>query len=287
MNKVPAMMWYVGDWFKDPCVSICSPATRGIWFDALCRMHDLRRGTLTGTPDQLARALRCTVTDFHAAMRELQTTETGVVRESNGVLTLVSRRLQREQKAREDGALRFKRHYKKQSLTQIKRESNANLTPSSSSASSSASAHSALALESSKDLPPPAKAGTPKGVNRPTRFVAPSLTEVAGYMRERRWADAERMAQKFVDHYATCGWVQGKAKKPIKDWKAAVRTWENEGDGVKFEARESDAPVLGASYAGACCVCGRPGRGMVVDGRKLEAFCRECEQGVDQATGVA
>ena len=32
-------------------------------------------------------------------------------------------------------------------------------------------------------------------------------------------------AEKFVDFYTVNGWVQGKSK-PIKDWKAAVRTWE-------------------------------------------------------------
>jgi hypothetical protein len=283
--KMPYLALYTGDWLKDPCLTLCSPATRGIWIDAICAMHELRVGTLTGTPDQLARVLRCSSPDLHAAFGELKTTKAADVRECNGLVTLICRRMVHEAKARQQTVERVHQHRETQMKRKCNAPCNAVVTPLFKSVSSTA--HSALALESAKDLPPPAKAGTPKGVNRPTRFVAPSLTEVAGYMRERCWADAERMAQKFVDHYATCGWVQGKAKKPIKDWKAAVRTWENEGDGVKFEARESDAPVLGASYAGACCVCGRPGRGMVVDGRKLEPFCRECEQGVNQATGVA
>ena len=32
--------------------------------------------------------------------------------------------------------------------------------------------------------------------------------------------------QAFVDFYTANGWVQGKGQKPIRDWKACIRTWE-------------------------------------------------------------
>ena len=35
-------------------------------------------------------------------------------------------------------------------------------------------------------------------------------------------------AQSFVDFYESKGWVVGKS--PMKDWKAAVRTWEQRDD---------------------------------------------------------
>ncbi|GAA4455355.1 hypothetical protein [Novipirellula rosea] len=57
------------------------------------------------------------------------------------------------------------------------------------------------------------------------RFVPPTLDEVRAYCRERSNAiDAEQ----FVDHYTANGWCQGRGK-PIRDWKAAVRTWERNG----------------------------------------------------------
>jgi hypothetical protein len=34
-------------------------------------------------------------------------------------------------------------------------------------------------------------------------------------------------AQRFVDFYTANGWHQGRGK-PIKDWRAAVRTWERD-----------------------------------------------------------
>lgn len=53
-------------------------------------------------------------------------------------------------------------------------------------------------------------------------FVPPTVLQVAEYCDERKNnVDAET----FVNFYTANGWVQGKGK-PIKDWKAAVRTWE-------------------------------------------------------------
>ena len=53
------------------------------------------------------------------------------------------------------------------------------------------------------------------------RFSPPSVEEVEAYCRER---GNGVNAQKFVDHYAACGWMIGKNR--MKDWRAAVRTWE-------------------------------------------------------------
>lgn len=56
---------------------------------------------------------------------------------------------------------------------------------------------------------------------KPKRFVPPTPDEVKAYCRERNnRVDAER----FVDFYASKGWMVGKTK--MRDWKASVRTWE-------------------------------------------------------------
>ena len=53
------------------------------------------------------------------------------------------------------------------------------------------------------------------------RFVPPSVEEVAAYCKERNnGIDAGQ----FVDFYMAKGWRIG--KNPMKDWQAAVRTWE-------------------------------------------------------------
>ena len=53
------------------------------------------------------------------------------------------------------------------------------------------------------------------------RFKPPSVEEVQTYCKERR---NNVDAQRFVDFYEAKGWMLGKNK--MKDWKAAVRTWE-------------------------------------------------------------
>lgn len=107
MNKLPAFQFYTGDWLKDPALSMCSPATRGIWMDILCAAHELARsGQITGTPDQLARICRCTAADLIAAVNELQATGTADVRERRGVYTITNRRMRRAWLEKEDARAR-------------------------------------------------------------------------------------------------------------------------------------------------------------------------------------
>ena len=57
-----------------------------------------------------------------------------------------------------------------------------------------------------------------------TKFQKPSLDEIRLYCQERNNSvDPE----KFFNFYESKGWVVGKS--PMKDWKAAVRTWEQRG----------------------------------------------------------
>ena len=54
------------------------------------------------------------------------------------------------------------------------------------------------------------------------RFTPPTVEEVRAYCQERNnGIDPQR----FVDFYTANGWTQGRGKL-IKDWRAAVRTWE-------------------------------------------------------------
>lgn len=68
------------------------------------------------------------------------------------------------------------------------------------------------------------KEGTPRA--RAQRFLPPAVDEVAAYCRER----GNRVnAQAFVDFYTSKGWKVG--GQPMRDWKAAVRTWEQRDSG--------------------------------------------------------
>lgn len=58
--------------------------------------------------------------------------------------------------------------------------------------------------------------------NNMGRFTPPTLEEVEEYCFER---NNNVDAQSFIDFYSAKGWMIGKNK--MKDWKAAVRTWES------------------------------------------------------------
>ena len=61
-----------------------------------------------------------------------------------------------------------------------------------------------------------------------TRFSPPTVEEVAAYCRER---GNKVDPQRFVDFYTAKGWRVG--NQPMKDWRAAVRTWERDDRPVK------------------------------------------------------
>lgn len=54
-------------------------------------------------------------------------------------------------------------------------------------------------------------------------FHPPTVEEVKAYCLERKNSVD---AQRFVDFYASKGWKVG--NQPMKDWRAAVRTWERD-----------------------------------------------------------
>ena len=61
-------------------------------------------------------------------------------------------------------------------------------------------------------------------VRKRTRFTPPTVDEVRAYCSEHGYrVDAER----FVAYYESNGWRVG--RNPMKDWRAAVRTWTRNG----------------------------------------------------------
>ncbi|MDW7774577.1 MAG: hypothetical protein SCH71_16975 [Desulfobulbaceae bacterium] len=76
-------------------------------------------------------------------------------------------------------------------------------------------------------------------------FTPPSLEEVRAYCLERnRGIDPE----KWYDHYTSNGWKVGKNK--MKDWKAAVRTWEKNEIGKENGNNGKNGGKVGFAAAG-------------------------------------
>ncbi len=95
MASQPYLPLYTGDWKKDPQLSMCSAATRGIWIDLLCSIHDGRIGQVTGTADQLSRLGRCDAASMTDALHDLQANQAASISERNGVFTVICRRMKK------------------------------------------------------------------------------------------------------------------------------------------------------------------------------------------------
>lgn len=80
----------------------------------------------------------------------------------------------------------------------------------------------------------------PKSSSTTTRtrekFTPPTLEQVKAYCQER---NNNVDPQRWLDHYTSNGWKVG--RNPMKDWKAAVRTWERSGFNDKPK-RPADHP---------------------------------------------
>lgn len=116
MAKRPSLQFYPADWIKDPDLSKCSPATRGIWIDLLCAIHEADDGgRVSGTVEELARCARCTPEEMQAAISELSRKKVAEISEKspenhskngssscrgNAEITVTCRRMKREAKSR-------------------------------------------------------------------------------------------------------------------------------------------------------------------------------------------
>ena len=80
-----------------------------------------------------------------------------------------------------------------------------------------------------------------RGADKPprTRFSPPTVAEVRAYCQEKGYGV---VPERFVDYYQANGWVQGKGK-PIKDWKACVRTWAAREQKITTPEAEAQPPA--------------------------------------------
>lgn len=171
-EKLPAMPFYFGDWFKDEAVALCSATTRGIWVDLLGRMWVADRcGQIAGTVEQLARAARCTMDEMARAIVELADTNCARVTECSGKVTLENRRMRRDFDQRKSSTRRQKRRRgapDADPVTDLSRECHGNVTLPISIAVSTA-------VENPTDsCPEPASAGPGPAATKPPDRGKPS-----------------------------------------------------------------------------------------------------------------
>lgn len=198
--KQPALKFDSGDWLKDTALSKCTTATRGVWIDALCHMHEnCRSGVISGTRDQLCRTLRCTIAELTAALAEIEANQVGDVTDSNGLVTLSNRRMKREAKLRSQTKLRVTRHREREACNA--RIPAGNISP---------------------------------GRGTASRSSHPDLKTVLAWAQMIGCAPGE--AERFWNHYEASGW-RDRNGNPIVNPRAKLAVWAQDARSRPAEAR--------------------------------------------------
>ncbi len=110
MAKMPFFQFYPLDWLYD--TRICTPQEKALLIDLLCFMWNApERGILTGLPQDLAQQAHMEWLDFQTLINALARKNVISLTEADGILTLISRRMIREEKARESHRSRQHQYY--------------------------------------------------------------------------------------------------------------------------------------------------------------------------------
>lgn len=223
MAKNPAFQLYTGDWLKDPNLSMCSPATRGIWMDLICAMHENdRSGIVTGPLVGLARLCRCSPEEMKISLEELKDTKTACVTDHHKKITVTNRRMERESKERKNNKIRqakFRKQEKKADVTEKSRLH-------SSSSSSSSVLKTSMSGSEPDELPPEKQKSKPNGYSRQATEIIDFLNEKAGRSYRPVSTNLELVIARMKEGYE------------IQDFKSViarkVREWSGDEKMAKF-----------------------------------------------------
>lgn len=93
-------------WQSDPDLSGCSLAARGLWLEMLCYLYAQDQHTLTASYEKLGRMARCDSSEVAKLILELKHNNVADVTLGHGDVTVMSRRLEKLLKARNQATLR-------------------------------------------------------------------------------------------------------------------------------------------------------------------------------------
>jgi len=88
-------------------------------------------------------------------------------------------------------------------------------------------------MTETETIEPKGSIGVKKSKGRPG-----GVEVVKDYLKEIGCPNPGKEGQRFYDHFTANGWVTGKARHSVKDWKACARTWAGNARNWAGEAAE-------------------------------------------------
>jgi len=224
MSKLSFIKFDVYDWIND--TRSLSAEAKGCWIDILCFMWNApQRGVWEGTYEEFARVTGTPWESAPALIAELE--KVASVTKRNNLVTLINRRMQKEQNAFEDNANR-------QRAFREKHKSNAIVTDK-----------TLKTLDVRREtLDKDKKDNTLEQAPKRPLFLKPSVSEVTAYAKSIGF---DLNGSRFCDFYESNGWRVG--KNAMKNWQAAVRTWrQNDYGGGKNASNGGASRTDGTAF---------------------------------------
>ncbi len=202
-GKPPAFQFYVMDFMDD--ASGLTATSAGVWIRCLCKLHRAKkRGQMTATKEAWARKCSCTLQEFANFLEENKTERVATVLHRNGNVTVVSRRMERERKEREDAAKRQREFRERQKTTEKSRGENGNVT-----AYSSPSPSSSLHNNNTRLTALHTRWAEKMNQNIPPATVLSGLREILAWLEEQmaihseiKWLPPEEILADEIDKLA-------------------------------------------------------------------------------------
>ena len=216
--KRPSFQFYPADWLRDTALRTCSVGARGLWIDMICFMHEgapyghLKVGSKVILPANLAGMVGATFQETEGWLAEL---ESAGVFERTEEGCILSRRMIRDENLRNSRASGGKLG----GNPALK----VNLAP-----------NLEVNLEAASKVN---RKPTPSSSSSSSKFSKPSVEELTEYGKTLN--PPFTRAGEFFDHYESKGWKIGTVG--MKDWKAAVRTWQRKQPGASSPTHQTRA----------------------------------------------
>lgn len=208
MNRLPWFKFFPADWIKG--TRELSLQEKAIWIDLLSFMWEApERGVIKSTWEGIARMTGTPWLDCESIIVGMSQKNILDVTESHGNVTLMSRRMKSQINARESATSRKRLERSRKSHNDVTGEKS-----------------EVRSQNVGADAPPPADLFPNENGKKAKKFTKPTPEEVTAYGLEIGF---QIDGQRFVDYYEARGW-EYKKNSPMKEWRAAVRTWKRRDD---------------------------------------------------------
>lgn len=244
MAKAPAFQFYPGDWSRD--LEEHPLEIEGAWIRICCKLWwSEKRGELTRTYCQWGKILRVDETDAKRILEYVKTWKIGNVSEDcNGNVTVISRRMQKDEIDRENNNERRMKHY-------YKSKCNPDVTPTSQDSSSSSSIKEKIYKKEKVEFDGTKFINIPDDLKQKWTSIAPGITVQQEITKAEAWVLSNPKLKKSNWSRFLTNWItraQDRAVRTGGNGNGAYQRLDKFGKPVPRQKWEDEADRINADY---------------------------------------